>query len=311
MKTIFRLLPLLFLGLLACHQPGPNVEPSPGTGGGTPTEVGKPIGAVTTKIIGAAGGYLSTPDGKLTLTFPAGALTTDTPVTIQPVENKAINGLGIGYEFGPDGTKFAKPVTFTYHYEANELLGTTPQAMALASQNAQGIWVMERFVKVDPATRTITGKLDHFSWWSIITLFHMTPEAGVVGPGQSLKLRVTQAAELPDMLTSTNVDDLPLLAELSVKATKNALIKEISLNGNSKWSDLLNPANPNGYLGYDASGKEAVIEYFAPARIPEQNPVAVSVTLALPSKAQFMLVSNISVMRENSFTVKGTTFDDV
>jgi hypothetical protein len=75
-----------------------------------------PIGAQTSKIIGPGGGTIATPDGKLTLTFQEGAVTMETNINVQWVENKARNGVGFGNEFGPDGSHFAKPVTFTYHY---------------------------------------------------------------------------------------------------------------------------------------------------------------------------------------------------
>ena len=310
---------LVLIPLLTCCKPTPAVEPvSPGTstspGKGTPTEVGKPIGVLTTKTIGPAGGVITTADGKLTLTFPAGALTKESVITVQPVENKAINGIGIGYEFGPDGTRFAKPVTLTYHYTPDELLGASPQAMGLASQTADRSWVMERFVAVDQVARTITGKLDHFSWWSIITCFSMTPEQAVVGPATWIDLKITQAAELPTIPSTADADKVPLLTPVIPLAPKGVdpfLVRDISLNGNNKWADLLNPANTNGHLGYDHRAQEAVIRYYAPVQIPENNPIAVAVTLAIDSKAQFMLVSNLTVENENSFTIKGKRFEKV
>ncbi|CCG98400.1 hypothetical protein FAES_0388 [Fibrella aestuarina BUZ 2] len=306
---LFRLLPILLASLLACTKPADITPTQPATG--TPTEVGKPIGAATTKTIGAAGGSLTTSDGKLTLTFPAGALANETLISVQPVENKAINGVGIAYEFGPDGSRFAKPVTFTYHYAPTELLGTTPQAMALASQNAEHVWLLERFVKVDPVSRTIQGKIDHFSWWSIITLFYMTPEAATLGPTNWVDLKIQQAADLPTIPTSADADQLPLLAPLTLTGTDPFLIKDISLNGNNNWSALQNSANPDGYLGYDMRAKAAVIRYYAPARVPQNNPVMIGVTLAVSDKAQLILVGNLTIENENSFSVEGRRFDNV
>lgn len=314
--TYARLFPLLLVGLLACSKPAVTIDPTtpgqpnpPATG--TPTEVGKPTGPVTTKTIGPAGGTLSTPDGKLTLTFPAGAVTKETLVSIQPVENKAIHGIGTGYEFGPDGTRFAKPVTFTYHYTPNELRGASPGAMALASQNPQRVWLLERFVSVDPASRTITGQLDHFSWWSIITLFYMTPQEAVLGPGTGIDLKITQCADLPAIPKPGDAANVPLLASLVNKAMTSSLVKAISLNGQDKLSVLTDPTNPDGTIGFSYQTKEATIRYQAPGLIPQNNPVAVAVTIGLDSKAQFMLVSNLTIENNNSFSVKGKRFTDV
>ncbi|QJW90310.1 hypothetical protein HNV11_13460 [Spirosoma taeanense] len=89
--SLTKLLPFALLSLLACEpktdnvitSDDPNVQlPSPGT----PTAVGQLIGAPVTKTIGLSGGSLVTPDGKFSLTFPAGAVSRETVITIQAVE---------------------------------------------------------------------------------------------------------------------------------------------------------------------------------------------------------------------------------
>ncbi len=65
--------------------------------------------------IGAAGGTITSADGRLTLQVPAGALPTETTITIDVVTVSAndVPGTtaGAAYELGPDGTQFATPVT--------------------------------------------------------------------------------------------------------------------------------------------------------------------------------------------------------
>jgi hypothetical protein len=307
LNYLARLLLVTFISLQACNTP--DSEPSPVSGKGTPTEAGKAIGAPTTKTIGISGGSISTSDGKLTLTFPDGALEKETSITIQPVENKAINGVGIGYEFTPHGTKFDKPVTFTYHYTPEELLGATPDAMGLATQHEDGTWMAERLVKVDQVAKTITGKLDHFSWWSIFSAYSLNPETAVVAPGTWVDLKITEAIEYPNV--SKEDPDYKLLVYLNETLIAPSQIKKISLNGNSNYSDILASNYHDGYLGIDFKAKGAIIRYTAPAAIPENNPVALGVELALPSKALFMLVGNVTVQNENSFVIKGKHFNDV
>ena len=61
-----------------------------------------------TAVIGSAGGTLSLPEAGLTVSVPAGAVSYPTAFTVT-----ALAGRPIAYEFGPHGTKFAKPLTMT------------------------------------------------------------------------------------------------------------------------------------------------------------------------------------------------------
>lgn len=305
------LLLTLLLGMQACTTPDSEVNPDTNPDKGTVTEVGKPLAAPTSKIIGAAGGAITTPDGKLTLTFPAGALDKETTVTIQPVENKAINGIGIGYEFGPDGSKFAKPITFTYHYTDEEMIGASPEAMGLATQTKDHSWVLERFAKVDKEAHTITGQLKHFSWWSLITFYAMSPQQAVLGPSQTVDIEIIQAGDIPAIPTKESDYDVDMLTPLLQLPVKPLLIKNISLNGNSNLSQTTTAGYPDGEISYNHLATGAVVQYRAPATIPKKNPAAISVELALPSKAMFMLVCNVTIQNENTFTIKGKVFDDV
>ena len=96
--------------VLACGSP-PEVAVAP-----TPTEIGTPIGAATSVVIGAAGGSVKTPDGRLTVTIPAGALAADTTIAIQPITNTSPGGAGVAYELLPDGQTFAVPAQLTLAY---------------------------------------------------------------------------------------------------------------------------------------------------------------------------------------------------
>src|SRR5688572_10621820 len=62
-----------------------------------PTEVGTPEGEKVTKEIGPAGGTLASTDGRITLTVPQNALTETIAFSMQPISNKAENGIGLAY----------------------------------------------------------------------------------------------------------------------------------------------------------------------------------------------------------------------
>jgi hypothetical protein len=302
------LLPFALLGLLACNPTPDAVEPIDGPG--TPTEIGKPLGASTTKTIGPAGGTLATPDGKLTLTFPAGAVAKETPITVQPVENTALNGVGTGYEFGPDGTRFAKPVTFTYRYTDDELAGTTPEALGIAFQNSDRVWMLAHRATVDRAARTITTQVTHFSWWSLVTQFRMDPEEGTLFVGQTLELKLMHLAPFArfDDAKPGTLDEL--LAPLTDQVASRTQIKSVTLNG----QDI---AQVNGQMGPDgmllfADGPKAQLVYQAPHdKLPVRNPVAIGVTLQHGGKAQLMLVSNLTVKGQNNFYLDGQPFANI
>lgn len=69
----------------------------------SPAAVGTATGAPASKTIGAEGGSLSSTDGRITVTIPAGALANDTQIAIQPISNTASGGLGAAYRLSPAG----------------------------------------------------------------------------------------------------------------------------------------------------------------------------------------------------------------
>jgi hypothetical protein len=84
-----------------------------------PAAKGDPQGTATVQTIDAAGGSLTSADGRVTLDMPAGALSTATTVSIQPITNTTPNGLALNYRLEPEGTTFAVPVSLTFHLSAN------------------------------------------------------------------------------------------------------------------------------------------------------------------------------------------------
>jgi ZU5 domain len=94
------------VALIACSSSSSTSSPG-GTGPGQTTP--------TTQTIGSAGGTVSA--AGVVLTIPAGALSSDTPISI--TANAAAipagyTGLSPLFAFGPDGTKFASPATIAF-----------------------------------------------------------------------------------------------------------------------------------------------------------------------------------------------------
>src|SRR5688572_28323673 len=73
---------------------------------GLVTTVGTPTGTATTKVIGTAGGTLSTPDNSLTVQIPAGTLSSDQTISIQPITNTNPASKGAAYRITPHDITF-------------------------------------------------------------------------------------------------------------------------------------------------------------------------------------------------------------
>jgi hypothetical protein len=127
------------------------------------TAIGTPIGSPVTKTIGASGGTIISADGRAELNIPAGALSSDLAISIQPITNECPNGVGIAYDFLPNGTKFLIPATFTLHYTDDDINGTDPYLLNLAFQDSLNEWQVDIFKDVDTIGKTIIFDISHFS----------------------------------------------------------------------------------------------------------------------------------------------------
>ena len=68
------------------------------------TPVANTTGPVIQQMIGPGGGTITSADGRVSLTFPAGALETNQTISIQPIENKLPSGASnSAYRFLPHG----------------------------------------------------------------------------------------------------------------------------------------------------------------------------------------------------------------
>jgi hypothetical protein len=143
-----------------------------GTATVTATTGGKSGTATVTVAAGAvvpvSGGTVSTSDGAVTLTFPAGALTSATPVSIRPAVNPPASNslLGTSYDFGPTGTQFAQPVVAKVSYDPAKLpAGAVLQLIQLYTATGDH-WTAVPGSTVDTIAHTVTAPLSHFSIYS-------------------------------------------------------------------------------------------------------------------------------------------------
>jgi hypothetical protein len=149
-----------------------------GGGGGSGNNNGgqpAPVATTVTQVVGAAGSTITVTDPAnalvgTTLTIPPGALSTETTITIEKVGpvNAAIPA-GIQYvvKLGPEGTKFAAPVTVKLPLAG---LPSPTKLVVLASSEDGTILEYRVDGLVDATARVASIDLTHFSTVAVIEL---------------------------------------------------------------------------------------------------------------------------------------------
>jgi len=242
-------------------------QPGPSTG--TVTAVGNPDGAMESKVIGVNGGTFTTADGRLSINFPQGALSSDNTITVQPITNNTPGGAGNAYRITPHNVSFAKPVSITFNYSQEDLSKTIPGAMAIAYQDAKGVWQAVGGGSNDTTAKKVTVNTTHFSDWSMFMMYEMEPNVDFVDPGGSTILKVIKRINTDDLI-------VPIPAG-PVTDSIEAEIKEWKLAGPGTLS-------PNANIAL----------YTAPSTIPDKLPVAVTAELKTKT-GKYLYVANIYI----------------
>lgn len=262
----------------------PAPPPASTTATPTATAVGTPTGSATSATIGAAGGSVSTPDGKIALTIPAGALASDTVIGIQPVTNNAHGGLGAGYRLTPDGQTFAQPVVLTFSYTDQQLTGSAPEILGAAFQTPTGFWQWLGTPTIDSVAKTISISSTHFTDFSLVQGYRLQPLSKTLKVNESLALQVAFCYPQP----GSDLTPLGLACDTADSQVEVAAPFDIS-----EWS-------VNGIAGGNAtagtvSGNGPSATYKAPATKPTPNTVAVSARVNLGARGKTLVVSNITI----------------
>ena len=249
------------------------------------TAVGVAVGAPSSQSIDASGGSIVSPDGRLTVTIPAGSVSAATTFTIQPVTNATPGGIGSAYRLGPDAQTFNAPIQLDFHYAAQDLNGTVAPALKVAYQDSQNYWNAYKSVTLDTTAQTVTVSTTHFSDWSLLAGTQLSPAAARLGVGQPLVLTLLdcQPVDIGDLVITLLAKCEAQSAQLILDWTVNSVVGGTSATGTVVQS-----------------GASASATYTAPSAVPAANPVAVSVesTISLPPVAG------------NEFYVANITIDD-
>jgi hypothetical protein len=256
---------LLALALFSgCKKTSSTGTTTGGSGDGPPdvTAVGTPAGNPVSKTIGAAGGTITSTDGRVDLIIPAGALSGDVAISIQPITNECPGGIGLAYDLLPNGTKFLTPATLTLHYTDDDVNGTDPLLVNLAFQDSLDQWEVNVAKDVDTVAKTISFDLNHF------TPHAFTGAIKIESVDNKYDFKDMESTQLHVVQYATNRqlggdDELPPLP----------VPKTLSDNQVSNWR--LSGGSSNGNI----VGKGHLVTYTAPSNITYNRTIIVTATI--------------------------------
>jgi hypothetical protein len=258
--------------LFSCKKD--NDKPAePTYNGGVATPVGTPDGAAIQKTIGTEGGAITSTDGRITVTIPAGAVSSAQQFSIQPISNQNPLAVGKGYRLLPHNLTFSTPVTIEFSYSEEDLQNTIPEALGIAYQDAKGVWQAQGSTTIDLANRKVKVATTHFSDWSLFESFYLTSSKSSLPTNGTADLEVFCTEDILEPLTPGK--EVAMGKKISIATTN---IKEWKLAGTGNLQ-------PNG----------AKAVYKAPATVPAVNPVAISVSLDFNKRGKYLLVKHIEI----------------
>ncbi|MGH2565121.1 MAG: hypothetical protein ACRDE5_11445, partial [Ginsengibacter sp.] len=256
------------------------------------TPFGKPVRNITTAKIDSKGGMIKSENGKLEVIFPADALDAETTVSVQPIHNELTEDDEGAYQLEPSGMIFKKPVQLIFHYtDTND----NADLKAIGWQDDKGQWHHLKKIVTDTIQKTVSCFAHHFSRWAKFDMIFLYPKNATVKVNKQQPLFVQSFQDLLDAIHNDNVraaneaiqgdEDL---ASPDLKILPNYYTDEWTVNGNA------NGTPEDGFVTKQ-DNRNAV--YKAPATVPNNNPVAVSVQIYSDKKTRkLLLTSNITVI---------------
>lgn len=218
-------------------------------------------GDLVSQQIGPAGGTVRSSDGRLTLIFPADAVTQTQTITIEPLQISEVGSefsafsVEHAYRLGPDGLAFQKAITASVPSAppVTQPAGTHELSMALlltSANAAAGALDSVRVEQVDGAM-VLRGELSHFS-----TLVETRPHVTVTIEG----IPTEMAVNTNFIAQVTAVGDVLELETVGYIDASVAPIRSLDTPGSE--AAHLDKVGPNTFAGSfvytcDAAGRGA------------------------------------------------------
>lgn len=210
------------------------------------------------KKIDVSGGNITSVDGKLTLTIPAGALSTATDISIQPVTNTVPLGKGNSYRISPANLSLSKPVSINLTYENDAVEGADEESLDIVTQDESGKWYVMNRTSLNKNSKTLSVDTKHFGDFSTTAYYYLVPQKVSVGANETSSLTVERI---------TVPEDEPSFEETPIGAPEQFSQSA----GFESWE-----ATGAGKL--ESSQKTTAI-YTAPAVVNENSLAEIKVTL--------------------------------
>ncbi|GAB3254399.1 hypothetical protein GCM10027347_14830 [Larkinella harenae] len=268
--------------------------------------VGKPLGALKTVTIGPAGGEFNSVENGLKLTVPAGAVKTETVISVQTVEATCPAGLGKSVRLLPHNVEFAKPVTIEFSYAALKDSIASAKALSLAYQDEKGVWNLAMSRAVNEKTHTIRVATTHFSDWSIATAVRLLPFSVTLTEKQEQKFQLIQYVKInsyEEFATMMEVDELLApLVQPEVKVIYEGQPLDPKYVKEGSWElHSIDPDAEEGEINPQSNQSHAL--YKAPAFIPHPQSVGVSVAFNA-KKGKILFVANVELLPKNALVYR-------
>ncbi len=221
-----------------------------------------------TAMIGAMGGSVSSEDGVLTLTIPAGALTSDATFTIRRLEESEVPDEiershpvdGAAYEIGPEGTAFAMAATLTWSFDAIPMNARGgdghPYVLFGASRDAAGMIAPHRktLSHIAEGTLVVESLVDHLSiQWLTADGSYLADVTGTPTPTAAVDVELgggRHAVDVPWTSPRVAIQALEALTNATVEMTQvpRSVVSDVD---DEDWNDELeNAFDDDAYLGY-------------------------------------------------------------
>jgi len=120
----------------------------------------------TEATVEIGGGTFQFSEGAVRLEFPEGAVKNQTLVTVNRLDSPPKNNSVVvltAFRFGPEGTRFSKPVTVSIRYDPAALPSGVKAADLRLITRSGGSWREVPGSSSDVATSQVTGDVTHFS----------------------------------------------------------------------------------------------------------------------------------------------------
>jgi hypothetical protein len=266
------------------------------------TPVGTPVGSPVSQSIDANGGTIVSADGVLHIIIPAGALSSATTISIQPVTNEFPDGVYNGYSLTPDGQKFQKPITLEFHYRDADLDTLDAGGLSVAYQSPDKTWEIFEDPTLDTVNKTVSTSTDHFTPYVAAVDNKLIPNQTTVQTGNG-----TTVAHQGQYKVSTKVGISTVIAW--------SWRDYGYVNTNDKWE-----VSPKGAGTITPTG-DGNAYYKAPDNTPSPNIVTISKTFTQPGSTKTKKISakikiegplqyRLDAIYTDDHAMAGTTYQD-